>query len=89
MTWARGRVAHRCRHEQVDPTKFAVSVCTVDGQQFSIGDWDNRFCVQSCSKVVSYAMALEEHGTEAVHHHVGREPSGEPCTIAPSVCRRC
>ena len=28
------------------------------------------------SKTVSYCLALDEHGTEAVHKHVGREPSG-------------
>ena len=25
---------------------------------------------------MSYCLALDEHGTEAVHKHVGREPSG-------------
>ena len=34
------------------------------------------FCLQSVSKTVSYCLALDEHGTEAVHEHVGREPSG-------------
>jgi len=29
------------------------------------------------SKTVSYCLALDEHGTEAVHRHVGREPSGQ------------
>jgi glutaminase len=32
--------------------------------------------VQSCSKAISYCIALEEKGTEEVHNHVGREPSG-------------
>ena len=35
------------------------------------------FCLQSVSKTVSYCLALDEHGTEAVHRHVGREPSGQ------------
>ena len=29
------------------------------------------------SKPLSYCFALEEHGEEKVHSHVGREPSGE------------
>jgi integrase len=48
----------------------------VDGQRFSIGDAATAFCLQSVSKTVSYCLALDEHGTEAVHRHVGREPSG-------------
>jgi glutaminase len=48
----------------------------VDGQRFSAGDARTAFCLQSVSKTVSYCLALDEHGTEAVHKHVGREPSG-------------
>ncbi|KAL7549255.1 hypothetical protein ACHAWF_012519 [Thalassiosira exigua] len=59
-----------------DPEKFGISVCTVDGQQFSIGDADDQFCIQSCSKPLSYLLALSEFGTEYVHGSVGLEPSG-------------
>lgn len=59
-----------------DPEKFAISVCTVDGQQFSIGDSDDQFCIQSCSKPLSYLLALQEFGEEYVHKSVGTEPSG-------------
>lgn len=50
---------------------------TVDGQQFSIGDSDDKFCVQSCSKPISYLIALAKFGKEYVHNHVGTEPSGK------------
>ena len=59
----------------VDPTKFAFALATVDGQTFAYGDRD-EFCLQSCAKPFVYALACEEHGTTAVHRHVGREPSG-------------
>lgn len=62
--------------KRVDPDKFAISVCTVDGQQFSIGDADDRFCVQSVCKPINYCLTLEQHGSDVVHRHVGREPSG-------------
>ncbi|MFI5477257.1 glutaminase A [Streptomyces cacaoi] len=62
--------------KRVPPDLFAISVCTVDGQQFSIGDSSRRFCVQSVCKPINYALTLEEHGPEVVHRHVGREPSG-------------
>ncbi len=63
--------------ERVDPEKFAVSVCTIDGQRFSIGDSDDSFCVQSCSKPMTYCIALEAVGGEELHKYVGREPSGK------------
>eukprot|EP00762_Andalucia_godoyi_P005027 ANDGO_01371.mRNA.1 Putative glutaminase 3 len=61
---------------RVNPEQFGVSVCSVDGQRFSVGQSNVPFCVQSCSKVITYCMALEEHGEETVHKHIGREPSG-------------
>lgn len=63
--------------ERVDPDKFAVAVCTIDGQRFSLGDAQDYFCVQSCSKPITYCLALEEQGEEIVHSYVGREPSGK------------
>jgi len=63
--------------KRVDPDQLAISLCTVDGQRFSIGDATTAFCLQSVSKTVSYCLALDEHGAEAVHRHVGREPSGQ------------
>jgi glutaminase len=61
---------------RVDPEQFGVSICTIDGQLFSVGDADVDFSVQSCGKPLNYCLALEEHGAELVHRYVGREPSG-------------
>jgi len=61
---------------RVNPEHFAVSVCTVDGQRFSLGDAKTKFCIQSISKPINYCLALEQNGEEYVHEHVGREPSG-------------
>jgi glutaminase len=63
--------------KRVDADQLAIAVCTVDGQRFSVGDAATAFCLQSVSKTVSYCLALDEHGAEAVHRHVGREPSGQ------------
>eukprot|EP00051_Salpingoeca_urceolata_P015284 m.197457 g.197457 ORF g.197457 m.197457 type:complete len:565 (-) comp18348_c0_seq1:137-1831(-) len=60
----------------VDPDQFAMSVTTVDGQTVHFGDSNVQFCIQSTSKPITYALALKEHGSEVVHQHVGREPSG-------------
>ena len=57
---------------------WGVSICTVDGQRFSVGDVDIPFCVQSSSKPITYCMGVRDHGHEYVHSHVGCEPSGVP-----------
>jgi len=31
---------------KADPTKFGLSVCTVDGQRFDYGDFDQEFSIQ-------------------------------------------
>ena len=61
---------------RVNPEHYGVSLCTADGQRFSIGEVREDFSVQSCSKPINYCIALEEHGEEVVHRTVGREPSG-------------
>lgn len=62
---------------RVSPDKFALGACTVDGQRFSLGDDDDRFCVQSTCKPINYAIARDLLGRGEVHKHVGREPSGK------------
>ncbi|MFD6568934.1 glutaminase A [Micromonospora profundi] len=61
---------------RVDPDQLAIAVCTVDGQRFALGDSGIGFCVESVCKPINYCLALEEHGADVVHRHVGREPSG-------------
>ncbi len=38
---------------------------------------DTPFPMQSTSKPISYALAMNEHGEKMVHQYVGLEPSGE------------
>ena len=62
---------------RVDPDQYGISVCTVDGQRFSIGDTKVDFSVQSCCKPINYGIVLEDIGSDTVHRYVGREPSGQ------------
>lgn len=58
------------------PDNWALSVCTVDGQRFSLGQVDTPFTMQSCSKPFTYGICLNELGDENVHRFIGHEPSG-------------
>ncbi len=62
---------------KIDPDKYGVSICTVDGQQFCFGNSNEYFSIQSTFKPITYCMALEELGKDVVHQHIGREPSGQ------------
>ena len=59
----------------VDPRKFGIALATRDGDVFCAGDADERFSIQSISKVFALALALEREGA-ALWDAVGREPSG-------------
>ncbi|XP_063914832.1 glutaminase kidney isoform, mitochondrial-like isoform X1 [Zophobas morio] len=62
--------------KRINPNYWGVSVCTIDGQRFSIGDVNIPFTVQSCSKPLTYGIALDLLGAHTVHKYVGQEPSG-------------
>lgn len=59
---------------KVDPNKYGISICDMKGQEYSVGDTDEQFCLQSCSKPLNYCLARSLNPD--VHSHVGYEPSG-------------
>ncbi|CAG5080076.1 Oidioi.mRNA.OKI2018_I69.PAR.g9465.t1.cds [Oikopleura dioica] len=62
---------------RVDPDLWGLSVCTVDGQRFNLGDFEKIYTIQSTSKPFTYAMALDLYGSDYVQEYVSAEPSGE------------
>jgi len=61
----------------VPADRFGIAVRSVDGQCFAAGDADERFSIQSISKVLTLTLALENRGDE-LWRRVGKEPSGDP-----------
>ena len=60
----------------VNPELYSISICTIDGQIYNKGDYKREFCVQSCSKPITYLIASDLNGADYIHNFVGREPSG-------------
>lgn len=59
----------------VDPRKFGMALITVDGEIVRAGDADERFSIQSISKLFTLTLALRVVGDE-LWTRCGREPSG-------------
>lgn len=62
---------------RISPEKFGMSVATVKGELFTVGDADEKFSIQSISKVFTLAMIMDRIG-DALWERVGREASGNP-----------
>jgi glutaminase len=56
---------------------FGLSVATLDGHIYGVGDSELPFTIQSVSKPFVYALALADRGVDAVHEYVGVEPTGD------------
>jgi glutaminase len=61
--------------KKVNPDKFGVHLLTIDGSEHSLGDCDEKFSIQSISKVFTLALAFSMMG-ESVWKRVGVEPAG-------------
>lgn len=61
----------------VNPNKFGMHLTTIDGQDFGIGDSNEKFSIQSVSKALTVTLAFSFLG-EKVWERVGVEPSGNP-----------
>ena len=62
---------------EVPTEKFGMALRTVDGASYAVGDADERFSIQSISKIFTLIMAMQLAG-DALWQRVGREPSGNP-----------
>jgi glutaminase len=71
-----GKVADYIPHlATVDRNKFGICLTTIDGIQNKVGDADEKFSIQSVSKVLSLAMVFSQLDHE-VWERVDVEPSG-------------
>ncbi len=62
---------------RADSSRLGLSIRMKDGSSYSVGDTDTRFTIQSISKVISLAIALERCGYDKVFEKMNMEPSGD------------
>ncbi len=60
---------------KVNPDKFGICLHTIEGKKFVLGDSDERFAIQSISKVFALAMGFSRLGDQ-LWKRIGVEPSG-------------
>jgi len=60
---------------ETEPTKYGITVCTLDGGLYRVGDADETFSIQSISKVFTFAMVFNAMG-DKLWKRMGKEPSG-------------
>jgi len=61
----------------VDPNKFGIHLTTIDNQNYCLGDSNDKFSIQSTSKVLALSLAFELED-DKLWDRVGVEPSGTP-----------
>ena len=60
---------------RINPNKLGVHLMTVNNEHVSVGDWNERFSIQSVAKVFSLILAFKHMGNR-LWKRVGVEPSG-------------
>src|SRR5699024_11871817 len=58
--------------------KYRYTVNMVNDQQYSSGDADHKFAIQSIAKFFAYGLALDDLGPREVGKKIDVEPSGDP-----------
>lgn len=63
---------------KVNGAKLGIAISTVDGHHYQAGDAQERFSIQSLSKVLSLAVAMNHYDETEIWTRVGKDPSGQP-----------
>lgn len=62
---------------KVDEKLYAISIYTVDGETYNLGDYNHTFAIESCSKVFTLALALEKYGISYLKKMIGEKKSSD------------
>jgi glutaminase len=63
--------------QRVDPLKFGIHLTTLENENFGVGDYQEKFSIQSIAKVLSLTLAFDLED-DKLWRRVDVEPSGTP-----------
>jgi len=59
--------------KKVNPNLLAISIYTINGDEYDVGDFEEEVAIESVSKVFSLALALKTVGTSKVSKMIGTQ----------------
>jgi glutaminase len=62
---------------KVPSNLFGITIVPVDGKVINVGDVDYPFSIQSCSKVFTMCLVMQESGDKAIYDKINVEPTGK------------
>ena len=74
----------------IDKNLFGISICLLNGQKITIGDYNYRFGIESVSKVHTAILVLRQYGAQKILDMIGadatlqlyhRYPSGKRSSL--------
>lgn len=75
---AEGKVASYIPElSKANPEDLGIAVVTLGGKEYTAGDVDKKFTIQSISKVITLMLAILHNGKKNVFSKVGMEPTGD------------
>ena len=57
---------------------FGISICLLNGQKITIGDYNYRFGIESVSKVHTAILVLRQYGAQKILDMIGADATGLP-----------
>ena len=73
---------------KADPDHFGISLATLDGHVYEVGDSRIPFTIQSMSKPFVFALALDTLGAARVEKRDRRRAVGRSLQFDPPQCRK-
>lgn len=64
--------------QKVNSSDLGVYIRTLDGKEYGVGSYQQKFTIQSISKVLVLTLALMDNGFDKVFGKVGVEATGDP-----------
>ncbi len=61
---------------KVPSNLFGITIVTVDGKVINVGDVNYPFSIQSCSKVFTMCLVMQESGAQVIYDKINVEPTG-------------